>query len=86
MQSHILSIILFTPLVGAFVLLLVPTVLSGFCYLPVGSLVRARWSYLLADSPQLGAAYCESARAICSGRRLELSLRGTSPRTSKKGL
>ncbi len=37
--------------------LLVPTVVSGFCYLPVGSLVRARWSYLLADSPQLGVAY-----------------------------
>src|SRR5919204_1916509 len=37
--------------------LLVPTAIAGFCYLPVGSLVRARWSYALADLPELGAAY-----------------------------
>jgi MFS family permease len=37
--------------------LLVPTAIAGFCYLPVGSLVRARWSYALADRPELGAAY-----------------------------
>ena len=56
--------------------LLVPTVVSGFCYLPVGSLVRARWSYLLADSPQLGVAYSlESTLDEVSSR----SARSSSP-------
>lgn len=37
--------------------LILPTVVSGFAYLPVGSLVRARWSYVLAGRPELGTAY-----------------------------
>jgi MFS family permease len=37
--------------------LLFPAVAVGFCYLPVGSLVRARWSYALADRPELATAY-----------------------------
>jgi MFS family permease len=34
-----------------------PTIVSGFTFLSVGSLVRARWSYLLAGRPELGTAY-----------------------------
>jgi MFS family permease len=34
-----------------------PTVVSGFTFLSVGSLIRARWSYVLAGSPELGTAY-----------------------------
>lgn len=37
--------------------LLVPTFVSGFAYLSVGSLVRARWSLVLAGRPELAAAY-----------------------------
>jgi MFS family permease len=37
--------------------LLAPTAVSGFAYLSVGSLVRARWSYVLAGRPELGTAY-----------------------------
>lgn len=37
-------------------LLVVPAVVFGFTYLPVGSLVRARWSYLLDGRPELGTA------------------------------
>lgn len=37
-------------------LLVVPTVLFGFSYLSVGSLVRARWSHLLDGRPELGTA------------------------------
>jgi predicted MFS family arabinose efflux permease len=36
---------------------LLPTFVIGFCYLPVGSLVRARWSYALAGRPELATAY-----------------------------
>lgn len=32
-------------------------VVLGFTYLSVGSLVRARWSYVLAGRPELGTAY-----------------------------
>ena len=38
-------------------LLIVPTVVCGFAYLAVGSLVRARWSYVLAGRPELPTAY-----------------------------
>ena len=37
--------------------LLFPTFVLGLCYAPVGSLVRARWSYVLADRPELASAY-----------------------------
>jgi MFS family permease len=37
--------------------LIVPTVLAGFTYLPVESLVRARWSAVLAGRPELTTAY-----------------------------
>jgi MFS family permease len=37
--------------------LVAPTAVSGFTFLSVGSLVRARWSYVLAGSPELGTAY-----------------------------
>jgi MFS family permease len=33
------------------------TVVAGFAYLSVGSLVRARWSYRLAGRPELSTAY-----------------------------
>jgi MFS family permease len=37
--------------------LVLPTALAGFTYLSVGSLVRARWSYVLAGRPELNTAY-----------------------------
>jgi MFS family permease len=37
--------------------LVAPTAIAGFSYLSVGSLVRARWSYVLAGRPELGTAY-----------------------------
>jgi MFS family permease len=37
-------------------LLVVPTVVFGFSYLSVGSLVRARWSHLLTGRPELATA------------------------------
>ena len=37
-------------------LLVVPTVVFGFSYLPVGSLVRARWAYVLEGRPELSTA------------------------------
>jgi MFS family permease len=37
--------------------LLAPTAVSGFAYLSVGSLVRARWSFVLAGQPELSTAY-----------------------------
>lgn len=37
--------------------LLPPTVIAGFAYLAVGSLVRARWSKVLAGRPELSTAY-----------------------------
>jgi hypothetical protein len=37
--------------------LIAPTVLVGFSYLPIGSLVRARWSYVLAGQDELSVAY-----------------------------
>lgn len=37
--------------------LVAPTIAAGFCYLPIGSLVRARWSYVLAGRPELTTAY-----------------------------
>jgi MFS family permease len=37
-------------------LLVVPAVIFGFTYLPVGSLVRARWSNLLDGRPELATA------------------------------
>lgn len=37
--------------------LVVTTAVAGFTYLSIGSLVRARWSYLLAGKPELGTAY-----------------------------
>jgi MFS family permease len=37
--------------------LVAPTIVCGFAYLAVGSLVRARWSYVLAGRPELGTAY-----------------------------
>ncbi|WP_375474588.1 MFS transporter [uncultured Jatrophihabitans sp.] len=37
-------------------LLVLPTVLFGFSYLSVGSLVRARWNFVLDDQPELSTA------------------------------
>jgi MFS family permease len=37
--------------------LIAPTALAGFAYLSVGSLVRARWSFVLAGRPELNTAY-----------------------------
>ncbi len=37
-------------------LLVVPTVLFGFTYISVGSLVRARWMYVLEGKPELATA------------------------------
>jgi MFS family permease len=37
--------------------LIAPTAIAGFTYLSVGSLVRARWSYVLAGRPELSTAY-----------------------------
>lgn len=37
--------------------LVVPTTVAGFAYLSVDSLVRARWSYVLAGRPELSTAY-----------------------------
>jgi MFS family permease len=37
--------------------LIAPTVVCGFSYLSVGSLVRARWSHVLAGRPELTTAY-----------------------------
>ena len=37
--------------------LLVPGFVIGFSYLSVGSLVRARWSKVLAGQPELATAY-----------------------------
>lgn len=37
--------------------LLIPAVIGGFFYLAVGSLVRARWSYVLRNQAQLTTAY-----------------------------
>jgi MFS family permease len=37
--------------------LLAPAVLAGFAYLSVGSLIRARWSFALAGTPELSTAY-----------------------------
>jgi MFS family permease len=34
-----------------------PTAVSGFAYLAVGSLVRARWSHVWGRGPELGTAY-----------------------------
>lgn len=34
-----------------------PTIVCGFSYLAIGSLVRARWSYVLAGRPELSTAY-----------------------------
>lgn len=42
--------------------LIVPTIVLGLGYLPIGSLVRARWSMVLAGQPELTTAYAfESA-------------------------
>ncbi len=37
--------------------LVAPTAVCGFAYLSVGSLTRARWSYVLAGRPELATAY-----------------------------
>jgi MFS family permease len=37
--------------------LVAPTAVCGFAYLAVGSLTRARWSYVLAGQPELATAY-----------------------------
>lgn len=37
--------------------LIAPTIVCGFAYLSVGSLVRARWSYALSGRPELTTAY-----------------------------
>ncbi|MDT4936391.1 MAG: hypothetical protein QOG80_62 [Pseudonocardiales bacterium] len=37
--------------------LVAPTVVCGFAYVAVGSLVRARWSYVLAGRPELSTGY-----------------------------
>lgn len=37
--------------------LIAPTVVAGFAYLAVGSLVRARWSYVLAGRPERSTGY-----------------------------
>ena len=35
----------------------IPVMGLGLTYLPIGSLVRSRWSYVLAGRPELGTAY-----------------------------
>jgi predicted MFS family arabinose efflux permease len=35
----------------------IPVMGLGFAYLPIGSLVRSRWSYVLAGRPELSTAY-----------------------------
>jgi MFS family permease len=37
--------------------LLAPTIVLGFSYIAIGSLVRARWSFVLAGRPELSTAY-----------------------------
>lgn len=37
--------------------LVAPTVVTGFAFLSVGSLLRARWSFVLAGRPELATAY-----------------------------
>jgi MFS family permease len=37
--------------------LVAPVIVVGFSFLPIGSLVRARWSYVLAGQPELTTAY-----------------------------
>ncbi|MBE7188874.1 MFS transporter [Jatrophihabitans endophyticus] len=37
--------------------LVAPTVVTGFAFLSVGSMLRARWSYVLAGRPELSTAY-----------------------------
>lgn len=37
--------------------LIAPTVVAGFAFLSVGSLLRARWSFVLAGRPELSTAY-----------------------------
>jgi MFS family permease len=34
-----------------------PTIVAGFAYLSVGSLVRARWTYVLGGRPEMSTAY-----------------------------
>jgi predicted MFS family arabinose efflux permease len=37
--------------------IVIPVMSLGLTYLPIGSLVRSRWSYVLAGRPELGTAY-----------------------------
>ena len=39
------------------VVIAIPLIGLGLSYLPIGSLVRSRWSYVLAGRPELGSAY-----------------------------
>ena len=58
--GHIAAAIALGLLVGANApdaALLAPAVVLGFCYLSVGSLTRARWSFVLAGRPELTTGY-----------------------------
>ena len=58
--GHIAAAIALGLLVGANApdaVLLAPAVVLGFCYLSVGSLTRARWSFVLAGRPELTTGY-----------------------------
>ncbi len=58
--GHIAAAITLGLLVGADApdgVLLVPAAVLGFCYLAVGSLTRARWSFVLAGRPELNTGY-----------------------------
>jgi MFS family permease len=57
---HIAAAILLGVLVGSHApdgVLLAPAIVLGFSYLPVGSLTRARWSFVLAGQPELTTGY-----------------------------
>ena len=58
--GHIAAAIVLGLLVGANApdaVLLAPATVLGFCYLSVGSLTRARWSFVLAGRPELNTGY-----------------------------
>jgi MFS family permease len=58
--GHIAAAIALGLLVGANApdaVLLAPATVLGFCYLSVGSLTRARWSFVLAGRPELNTGY-----------------------------
>ena len=58
--AHALSVLALVVLYEARtpdVVVAIPVLVLGLTYLPIGSLVRSRWSYVLAGRPELGTAY-----------------------------